>query len=218
MTRSGRDEFPGTWRDEGGGASGSRVQRPPLGGLVLPSVRWILRRHHLGDDAATCRLFRSYIGSAWHVARVFEGLADEVKPCAVVVFNGIFYPEAVVRRVAERRGIRVVTHEVGVRPFSAFFTGGEATAYPIELPDGFELTPLQNQELDRYLAERFKGRFTMAGIRFWPRIAPLGRQVLDRLSSFKRMFLSSAMSFFRYEPAPRERRLLGHVRMARSDG
>jgi hypothetical protein len=188
MTRSGRDEFPGDM----GGMKVEALQEVeygglPLGGLVLPSVRWILRRHHLGDDAATCRLFRSYIGSAWHVARVFEGLADEVKPCAVVVFNGIFYPEAVVRRVAERRGIRVVTHEVGVRPFSAFFTGGEATAYPIELPDGFELTPLQNQELDRYLAERFKGRFTMAGIRFWPRIAPLGRQVLDRLSSFKRM-------------------------------
>ena len=27
----------------------------------------------------------------------------------------------------------------------------------------------------------------MAGIRFWPKITPLGRQVLDRLSSFKRM-------------------------------
>jgi hypothetical protein len=74
-----------------------------------------------------------------------------------------------------------------VRPLSAFFTEGEATAYPIELPDTFELTPLQNQKLDQYLAERLKGHFTMAGIRFWPKITPLGRQVLDRLSSFKRM-------------------------------
>jgi hypothetical protein len=188
MTDSGMDEFP---RDLNGlkveALQGVEYEDLPLGALVLPSVRWILRRHHLKEDAATCQLFRSYIESAWHVARVFTRLVDEVKPCAVVVFNGMFYPEAVVHRVAERKGIRVVTHEVGVRPLSAFFTEGEATAYPIELPDTFELTPLQNQKLDQYLAERLKGHFTMAGIRFWPKITPLGHQVLDRLSSFKRM-------------------------------
>jgi len=64
------------------------------------------------------------------------------------------------------RGIRVITHEVGLQPASAFFTDGEATAYPIHIPDEFELNDAQNAKLDAYLARRFQGDFTMAGIKF----------------------------------------------------
>ncbi len=69
----------------------------PLGRLVLPSLRWILRRHHLCDDERTCFLYRQYILSAWGIAQQFEKLLDEVQPQAVVVFNGMFYPEAAAR-------------------------------------------------------------------------------------------------------------------------
>lgn len=164
-------------------------QKLPLGTLVLPSVRWILRRHHLKDDPPTRALFRFYMASAWHVAHEFKKLVDEVNPSAIVVFNGMFYPEALVRYVARKMGIRVISHEVGVQPLSAFFTEGEATAYPLEIQEDFDLTPEQNRKLDHYLADRFKGNFTMAGIRFWPKMVSLNKNVLERLLHFKRMVL-----------------------------
>jgi hypothetical protein len=37
----------------------------PLGQLCLPSMRWILRRHHLVDDGPTTTLYRDYILSAY---------------------------------------------------------------------------------------------------------------------------------------------------------
>jgi hypothetical protein len=85
----------------------------------------------------------------------------------VVVFNGQFFPEATARYIAQKRGLRVITHEVGLQPATAYFTEGEATAYPIHIPDEFELNEAQNTKLDAYLAKRFQGDFTMAGVKFW---------------------------------------------------
>ena len=93
----------------------------PLGPLCLPGLRWILRRHNLDDDEGTRYLLREYILSAWNVAQEFTHFLDETQPRAVVVFNGQFYPEAVARYVAQQRGLRVITHEVGLQPASAFF-------------------------------------------------------------------------------------------------
>lgn len=157
----------------------------PLGKLVLPSMRWILRRHHLEDDKPTRLLFREYILSAYRVALEFGALIDRADPQAVVVFNGMFFPEATARWVARSRGVRSISHEVGFRPFSAFFTEGEATAYPIDIPVDFQLSPQQNQRLDEYLAQRFQGNFTMAGVRFWPEMRGLDEALLDRISHYK---------------------------------
>ncbi len=159
----------------------------PLGALCLPGLRWILRRHHLQDDEPTRFLLREYILSAWSVARHFADLLDQTQPRAVVLFNGQFFPEAVARWVALRRGIRVITHEVGLQPASAFFTEGEATAYPIHIPDTFELTPEQNARLDAYLSRRFQGDFTMAGIRFWPSMQGLDEAFLQKAARFKQI-------------------------------
>src|SRR5687767_21344 len=142
-------------------------QSIPLGKLCIPGLRWILRIHHLKDDESTRYLLREYILSAWNVAQKFSKFLDETNPRAVVVFNGQFYPEATALYIARQRGIRVITHEVGLQPASAFFTDGEATAYPIAIPESFELNAEQNAKLDAYLAKRFQGDFSMAGIKFW---------------------------------------------------
>src|SRR4030095_12229477 len=129
----------------------------PLGALCLPGLRWILRIHHLNDDENTRYLLREYILSSWNVVQKFSKLLDETEPRAVVVFNGQFFPEAIARYIAQKRGIRIITHEVGLQPASAFFTDGQATAYPIHIPDEFELNDEQNMKLDAYLAKRFQG-------------------------------------------------------------
>ena len=164
--------------------------RIPLGPLVLPALRWALRRHHLPDDEPTRFLFREYILSAFNVAREFGNFLNQVNgvnctPCAaVVIFNGILYPEAIARWIAQQRGLRVITHEVSFQPFSAFFTDGQATAYPFHIPGDFELNPEQDQLLNAYLEKRFQGQFSMAGIRFWPEMKGLDETLLRKVSQF----------------------------------
>lgn len=162
-------------------------QNAPLGQLVLPSVRWILRRHHLLDDESTRYLYSQYILSANHIRGAFTDVIDEVRPQAVVVFNGMFYPEATARWVAGQLRVRVISHEVGLRPYTAFFTTGDATAYPIQIPDSFQLSEAQNQRLDDYLEKRMQGNFTMAGIRFWPEMRGLDGNFLARVGQYRQV-------------------------------
>jgi len=159
----------------------------PLGPLCLPGLRWILRIHHLSDDENTRYLLREYISSAWNVARQFSKFLDETNPRLVIVFNGQFFPEATARYLARQRGLRVVTHEVGLQPATAFFTDGEATAYPIHIPADFELSDAQNAKLDAYLAKRFQGDFTMAGVKFWADMQGLDEAFLQKATGFKQI-------------------------------
>lgn len=159
----------------------------PLGELCLPSMRWILRRHHLEDDEPTRILYRHYILSAHKVAWDFHRLLWEAQPQSVLVFNGMEYPEAVARWMAQQSGVPVYSYEVGMRPFSAFFTAGEATAYPVDISDGFQLSSEQDRKLDDYLSKRFKGDFSMAGIQFWPEMTGLDEAFLEKLKQFKQV-------------------------------
>ena len=159
----------------------------PLGALCLPGLRWVLRIHHLTDDESTRYLFREYILSAWNVAQKFDALLEKIQPRAVLVFNGQFFPEATARYMALKRGIRVITHEVGLQPASAYFTEGEATAYPITIPESFERNDEQNAKLYAYLAKRFQGDFTMAGIKFWADMQGLDESFLKKVAGFKQI-------------------------------
>lgn len=167
--------------------AGTRLPAVPLGRQVLPSLRWALRVHHLPDDEPTRYLFREYIQSAYHVAREFRDLLQRVEPQCVVVFNGLMYPEAAARWVAKQLGVRVITHEVAFKPHSAFFSEGHATAYPINIPEEFELDDEQNAHLDKYLEGRFQGNFTMAGIRFWPDMQRLGKAFERQATDFEQI-------------------------------
>jgi len=154
-----------------------------LGELVLPSLRWVLRRHDLQDTPAVRNLFLRYLASAAHIVLRFETLLTELHPRALVVFNGIMFPEAVARAVFLRAGLPVVTHEVGLQPMSAFFSHGHATFRQVEPEEGRELSAAQTQRLQAYLQDRFNGRFSMAGIRFWPAMRPLPEELRRRLEA-----------------------------------
>jgi hypothetical protein len=186
----------------------------PLGALVLPSVRWILRRHHLQNDAGTLFLYRQYILSAWSTAQQFETLLDELDPQAVVVFNGMFYPEATARYTAQRRGLRVIAHEVGLQPFSAFFTTGDATAYPIDIPESFEMSPEQDARLDHYLEQRFQGNFQHGGRAFLARDAEFERRFLGARRSIQADRTGFYQCDLRYQPGSRQCGLRAYVRLA----
>lgn len=158
-----------------------------LGKLVLPSIRWVLRRHNLIENEATLALYRRYILSAWNVRREFLELLAEIAVDEVVVFNGMFFPEAVVRDVCRQKHIPCVSHEVGLMPLTGYFTRGDATAYPINIPPEFELSAEKNKQLDEYLARRFQGDFSMAGIQFWPEMEPLADAFWQKASQFRQI-------------------------------
>lgn len=162
-------------------------QGVPLGQIILPAFRWVLRRHHFADNDANRFLYRQYILSAWGIYQQFNAVLDDTDAQAVVVFNGQFYPEATTRYAAQQRGLRVISHEVGLQPYSGYFTTGEATAYPIDIPDSFELSDAQNERLDRYLETRMQGNFSMAGIRFWPEMRPLEPAFWERAAKFQQI-------------------------------
>lgn len=159
----------------------------PLGFWAVNSLRWVQRRYTLKEDVQTRAFMVSFILSAWNVYQQFEKLVDAENPQAVVLFNGMFFPEAAVRQVCLSRKIKVFTHEVGIQPFSAFFTEGEATAYPMKIADDFQLSDEMNERLDDYLSHRFSGNFTMAGIRFWPEMQKFDNTLDAKLSQYKKI-------------------------------
>jgi hypothetical protein len=158
----------------------------PLGELCLPGLRWALRRHNLVDNAPTRAVYRRYLASAASLAARLEKIIQELSPRALVVFNGVFFPEAVARQVAIKHGVRVITHEVGLRPYSAFFTQGHATFRELDAGSLPSLDGAQQERLDAYLDDRRNGRFSMAGIRFWPEMRPIPEQLKSKMQRYRK--------------------------------
>ncbi|MBN2044461.1 MAG: hypothetical protein JW757_05520 [Anaerolineales bacterium] len=160
----------------------------PLGEIVLPSLRWRMRRHHLEEDETTLLLFREFILSTYHVGKEFAALADREKPDLVLVFNGQMFPEAIVRYLARQRGIKVISHETGYQPYTAFFTTEDATARKIYLTEEEKtLTEEENRRLDAYLEKRFQGSFSMAGVKFWQNMEGFPASIEEKLKTYEQV-------------------------------
>jgi hypothetical protein len=130
-------------------------------------------------------IYRHYLASAASLSLELEAAFDRLSPSALALFNGTFYPEALARIIARERAIPVVTHEVGLASISAFFTRGEATFRQASLQDRLRLNEEENRRLDRYLEERFRGSFSMAGIRFWERMESIPDWLLEARRRFR---------------------------------
>ncbi|MEW6094737.1 MAG: hypothetical protein AB1531_12315 [Chloroflexota bacterium] len=158
----------------------------PLGNTILSSLRWRMRLQSLTDDEPTRFLAREFMLSAWNIARQFSAFLDETKPQAAMLFNGTHFPEATAAWLCRQRGIRVVTHESGFQPFSGYFTEGEAIRYPIIIPD-VDLSPEQNARLEADLQKRWRGDFSMAGVRFWSEINGLPERLKQKAAGFRQV-------------------------------
>ena len=91
------------------------MQSFPWGSSSCPPCAGDYAALTLPDDEPTRFLYREFMLSAWNVLRQFDRFLHDVKdPQAVVIFNGQTFPEAAVRWLAVRRGIRVITHEVSM--------------------------------------------------------------------------------------------------------
>lgn len=158
-----------------------------LGGLCLPTVRWALRRHNLQDDEPTRILYRQYLLSAASLSKVIRQQLDKLSPRAMVLFNGVTYPEAIARALGLEREIPVVTHEVGLRPLSAFFSHDHATFRAVDLPNADDLDDGWESDLKSYLSDRRQGQFTMAGVRFWSEIETAPNWLESKMAKFDKV-------------------------------
>lgn len=158
----------------------------PLGELTWNGTKWSLR---LGDpelDPGASRVHARFIIGAAQVARTVRAVIEKEKPVAIVAFNGVTFAEAVIASIAEEKGIRLVTYESGYRNGSTLFKHGrDVTNYEILVPESFELDDQTEAQLDRYLEKRFKGKFSMAGVEFWPEIKEIDPELREKIVRHK---------------------------------
>ncbi len=164
----------------------------PLGQMCVPSLRRGLRRYHLHDDPVTRTVAIQFLHSAAMTARAARRFLQAHRPDRMVVFNGIAFPEAVTRAVCLEAEVPVVTYEIGYRPMSLFLSHRFATDYEIPVPEDSALTPAEEARLDELLAARFKGRFDMGGLLFWPEMTGFAPDLQQRLAGHREMVLICA--------------------------
>ncbi len=159
----------------------------PLGRLGYPSLMWALNSGDPAKDKRAPQLLARYIVGAAHLARCFRQLVANETPLAVVVFSGLTYPEAVVLTIAREQGVPVITYEAGLREGTTFLAHNRAVRFEVEVPKDFELSEPMNKELDDYLTRRFKGNFTVGGLRFWPKMKELDENLLKKISCYRQL-------------------------------
>lgn len=157
-----------------------------LGKIVLPTVRWAMRRQTLLADLRTLDTYRAFLRGAIVLCSALPRFLDRFSYDAILCLNGYFASERVLRVLAAQRGIRVVTYERGFRPDTLFFAHDlPACQYNV---DGIwpghadhPLTPREEAVLDGYLAERFRGTRGIAGVDFWPSVEHDERMIRAQL-------------------------------------
>ena len=158
----------------------------PVGEMALPAARWALRRYNLPDDETTRSLMRHLIASGIHFYESFSRYVQHIQPRAVVVFNGISYPEVIARRVAHDHGIRAISYEFGHRRNSAYFTDGIAPEHKFTIPPTFTLNEQRTERLDDNLAQRLQGNFYMGGVKYYRgEVVPLPSALQARMAQAK---------------------------------
>lgn len=142
-------------------------QRINIGELCISSVRWTLRRHNLDSDPRSTRLLREYIRGGMNIIDTLQRLIEEQELHSMVVFNGVFYPEATARAVALQKGLPVVAYEISIPGLKVFLSHGVAAGGGlITIPEDFQMSAAQEADLDEYMSQRIRGTAGQPGL--WP--------------------------------------------------
>ena len=138
-----------------------------IGELCTSSVRWTLRRHRLDSDPRSTRLLREYIRGGMNIVDTLPRLLQEQELHSMVVFNGVFYPEAIAREVALQKGLPVVAYEISIPGLKVFLSHGVAAGGGlITIPEDFQMSAAQEADFDRYMSQRIRGNVGQPGL--WP--------------------------------------------------
>ena len=126
--------------------------------MVEQSLVWHFRSGTLPDTPEVRRARRDFLAGAAVMAVAAPRLLDRVKPDVVLMVNGQFYEERIVREEAAARSVRVVTYEVGAQRGTLFFSEGIAPDYDISgLWKDEKAIPLSEEE-DQLVEEALESR------------------------------------------------------------
>lgn len=182
-----QDELPGVDQRSLDDLAGFVYEGVDLGQLCLPSVGWALRRLHLSSIPEAQQLLWDYLQGGIRIVNAFQRLVEQNELHSVVAFNGTFFPEAIIRALALKRGLHVVTYEVGFRSSSLFLSHDIASDCPVRVPEDFQMDENQQAEFDRYLAKRMQGDFTMGGVRFWPEMKGISPELRHKVEAYRQV-------------------------------
>lgn len=148
-------------RDE---ADSLEIDGTDLMPLIQQSLVWFFRTETLPPTAEVERARCDFLGGAVLMALAAGRLFERIRPKVIVMVNGLFYEERIVREMASARGIRVVSYEVGAQKGTLFFSGESAIpAADYDISDLWgaesdgDLSEGEEAELDRILADRAAG-------------------------------------------------------------
>jgi hypothetical protein len=145
-----------------------RHRELPIGPWAATMTRWYLCRSEWEGVPEGAAVLRHFVQAGVILAEAMPLLLDRARPDVVVLLNGLFLAERILREEAQRRGIRVVTYEHGQAPDTYCFSDGIANHYDVgalweEVKDR-PLTASEDAELDGYLESRRRG---LPGINPW---------------------------------------------------
>lgn len=140
----------------------------PVGAWVKSSINSHFRVSQIDlADPQIAAGYRSYLFSGLLACWALDRLLDEFDPTVLLLFNGRLAPTRVALELARRRGIRVVTHEVGAikNTMRLFENGNCHMLEPLkQIWRDWGDVPLQRHELEAiadYLQGRETGRTVM---------------------------------------------------------
>jgi len=155
-----------------------------IGELCTSSVRWTLRRHNLDSDLRSTRLLREYIRGGMNIVDTLQRLLQEQELHSMVVFNGVFYPEAIARAVALQKGLPVVAYEISIPNLKVFLSHGIAAGGGlIPIPKDFQMSANQEADLDEYMSQRTRGTAGQPGL--WPEMKGIEPDLQALLDQYK---------------------------------
>jgi hypothetical protein len=135
-----------------------------VGEHAFSSVLRATLRGSLQADEKTRWMYRRFLVSSVLTADLSSRVLDALQPERVVAHHGIYLTHGVLCEAARRRGIPVVVHGIPSRTGTVILSRDDTyhrtlVTEPNSEWEGLQLTPEQEEKIDRYIAsKRFGGR------------------------------------------------------------
>jgi len=152
--------------------------------IIQPSLNWILRgdvQSPLANDLKNKMIKAS---NKW-----FEFLLSIDKnhlPENIILFNGVSFPECIIKYFMEKNNVNVITYESGYAENSIHFSNSSATDYEFNFDKNKELNTTEKNKLYEYFGNRTSGEFTRSGVRFWNNPSKINKDLKTRINKFNK--------------------------------
>ena len=172
----------------GGDARKAPCRHYTLGSKVPPEVAysapWFLKTSSIDRSPQGTTVVGEFLASAEAVAAGAERVLASFRPDVVLMVNGLFTAEHVIRRIARQQGIRVVTYELSPTANALVFAQDEAASHRDtdalwRAVEDRPLTPAQEAELDALLRSREQG--TGTHLRYFGNVKGRGDEIREAL-------------------------------------